>query len=310
MLILPAHAQDLLAVPARLRLFLAATLALTLLAALLVLTIVRAAVAARRRLALPLRAKPVQAQVQEKSAPKSALKPASSWLPLHLSYETLPPPPASSASSPVPHACPVRRPEPALAARPRVETPRMSPSLLVHDARLTWVSFSASDIRVSSTRVDGEDDHESPYLPPPLPFPISRLSLLAARAHALCERQRMSGRISTMGGVPWQVNDERAPRIADALMHAHALNLPRALSPNTYARPIAAPSRSRARAAPSLRRVRTDRLNSKSTQTTKLWSKLIAKTSKFGRGESNPGRRVKFNLGKVPRGVPYTTPNF
>ncbi|KAJ6575652.1 hypothetical protein DFH09DRAFT_1361807 [Mycena vulgaris] len=115
--------EDLPAAPARLRLFPAATLALTLLAALLVLTMVHAAFAARRRLVLPLSAKPISVQVQEKSASKSAPKPASSWLPLHLSWETLPPPPVSSASSHVPRAGPVRHPEPALATRPRVEAP-------------------------------------------------------------------------------------------------------------------------------------------------------------------------------------------
>ncbi|KAJ6569744.1 hypothetical protein DFH09DRAFT_1362940 [Mycena vulgaris] len=128
MFIFPAHTQVLPAAPARLRLFpgVTLTLALTLLAALLVLAVVHAAVAARTRLALPLSAKAIQVQVQEKSTPKSAPKPASSWLPLRLSWETLPPPLVSSASSHVPRAGPVRRPEPALAIRPRVETPLLA----------------------------------------------------------------------------------------------------------------------------------------------------------------------------------------
>ncbi|KAJ6569759.1 hypothetical protein DFH09DRAFT_1080486 [Mycena vulgaris] len=114
MFILPAHTQVLPATPARLRLFPAVTLALTLLAALLVLAVARAAVAAvaaRSSLALPLSAKAIQVQrVQEKSAPKTQTsKPASSWLPLRLSSETLPPPPASSAFSHVPRAGPVPR---------------------------------------------------------------------------------------------------------------------------------------------------------------------------------------------------------
>ncbi|KAJ6569734.1 hypothetical protein DFH09DRAFT_1313523 [Mycena vulgaris] len=123
MFILPTHALDLLAIQPRLRLFPAATLALTLLAALLVLAGVRATVAARRRLALPLSVKAIQVQVQEKITPKSAPKPASSWSPLRLSWETLPPPPASSPQPHVPRAGPVRRPEPALVSRPRAEAP-------------------------------------------------------------------------------------------------------------------------------------------------------------------------------------------
>ncbi|KAJ6569736.1 hypothetical protein DFH09DRAFT_1277881 [Mycena vulgaris] len=153
MFILPAYAQDLPAAPARLRLFPAATLALTLLAALLVLAFVRSAVAARRRLALPLSAKAMPVQVQEKSSPKTTTKPASSWIPLRLSWETLSPPPASASASPLPRAGPVRRPEPALASRPRVEAPHLPPSLLI---------------------------------------PTSRLGLLAARAPAGCERERLS----------------------------------------------------------------------------------------------------------------------
>ncbi|KAJ6509587.1 hypothetical protein DFH09DRAFT_1288804 [Mycena vulgaris] len=156
MFILSTHALDLLAAPPRLRLFLAATLALTLLAVLLVLAGVRAAVAARRRLTLPLSAKAIQVQVQEKSTPKTAPKPASSWPPLRLSWETLPPPPASSPQPHVPRAGPVRRPEPALVSRPRAE---------------------------------------APHLPPPLPLPLPRLGLLAAPPHASCERERMSSSV-------------------------------------------------------------------------------------------------------------------
>ncbi|KAJ6575630.1 hypothetical protein DFH09DRAFT_1311690 [Mycena vulgaris] len=107
MFIFPAHAQVLPAAPARLKLFPAATLALT---------------SSPRSSCSPF-AKAIQVQVQEKSTPKSAPKPASSWLPLRLSWETLPPPPASSASSHVSRAGPVRHPEPALATRPRVEAP-------------------------------------------------------------------------------------------------------------------------------------------------------------------------------------------
>ncbi|KAJ6575674.1 hypothetical protein DFH09DRAFT_1311730 [Mycena vulgaris] len=123
MFILPAHAQVLPAAPARLRLFPAASLALTLLAAVLVLAVVRAAAAARRHLALPLSAKAIQVQVQQKSRPETSAKPASSWLPLRLSWKTLPPPLAAFASSHVP-----RRPHPP----PRVEAPCTSLPLLLH----------------------------------------------------------------------------------------------------------------------------------------------------------------------------------
>ncbi|KAJ6575701.1 hypothetical protein DFH09DRAFT_1078647 [Mycena vulgaris] len=139
--------------------------------------LLHAAVAARRRLALPLSAKPISVQVQEKSALKTSPKPASSWPPLSLSWETLPLPPASSASaSPLLRGGPVRRPEPALASRPRVEAPH--------------------------ARVNGEDDHEPPYLPPSLPLSISRLglSLTAARAHAGCEREHLRTAAAIVSG--------------------------------------------------------------------------------------------------------------
>ncbi|KAJ6575626.1 hypothetical protein DFH09DRAFT_1078586 [Mycena vulgaris] len=73
MFILPPHVQDLPAAPARLRIFpgVTLTLALTLLAALLGLAVVRAAVTARRRLALPLSAKAIQVQEKNLSPPIS-----------------------------------------------------------------------------------------------------------------------------------------------------------------------------------------------------------------------------------------------
>ncbi|KAJ6509605.1 hypothetical protein DFH09DRAFT_1361826 [Mycena vulgaris] len=113
MFIRPAHTRDLPAAAARLRLRLRASPPLS-----------RSTPSPRCRLALPISAKAIQ--VQEKSAAKTTQtpKPASSWLPLCLPWVTLPPPPASSASaSPLPHAGPVRRPDPALASRPRVEHP-------------------------------------------------------------------------------------------------------------------------------------------------------------------------------------------
>ncbi|KAJ6575717.1 hypothetical protein DFH09DRAFT_1311765 [Mycena vulgaris] len=82
--------------------------------------LLHAAVAARRRLALPLSAKPISVQVQEKSALKTSPKPASSWPPLSLSWETSPCPrrplrplPRSSAQAPSAAPSPPSHPAPA-----------------------------------------------------------------------------------------------------------------------------------------------------------------------------------------------------
>ncbi|KAJ6575643.1 hypothetical protein DFH09DRAFT_1311701 [Mycena vulgaris] len=177
------------AAPARLRLFPAATLALTLLAALTVLTaplflaVMRAAVAARRRLALPLSgAKAIQ--VQENSSPKN--KPQTGLLVAPAAPLMGDPPPAHGVLCVL--ACSPRRPRPPPGARPRNAPPRQGAP-------------------------------PTAALSPPLP----RLGLLAARAPAGCEPERLSTAAAiASGSAPTFFPGRRTHAMRAAYSYAHS----------------------------------------------------------------------------------------
>ncbi|KAJ6569762.1 hypothetical protein DFH09DRAFT_1362944 [Mycena vulgaris] len=156
MFILPAYAQELPG-PACLQVFpsMTLTLALILLAALLVVGVRQGY----------LDADAGEEHAQERAETGLLVAPAAPFV-----VDPPTPPPLRPPTSPA-------------------QAPSAAPSPPSHPAprRGTFTS----DIRAANTRVDGEDNYEPPYLPPPLPLPTSPLVPLVARAHAGCEREAL-----------------------------------------------------------------------------------------------------------------------